>query len=154
MKLIQKKLSITTFCISLFLIGCQSSEPEITFPSPETTPSPQVSIEVPEKPLTLPTYNLEKIAATPIKKYLSRLTNQGFSQQNQGIWIQSNDTLLANYQGTIPLPAASITKVATSLVALKTFNPDHQFITLISTTGKIENGVLNCLLYTSDAADD
>ncbi|MEB3341499.1 D-alanyl-D-alanine carboxypeptidase [Okeania sp.] len=143
MKLIQNKLSITTFFISLFLIGCQSSEPEITFPSPEITPSPQTSIEVPEKPLILPTNNPEKIADTPIQTYLNRLTNQGFSEQNQGIWIQSNDTLLANYQGTIPLPAASITKVATSLVALKTFNPDHQFITLISITGKIENGVLN-----------
>ncbi|NEP79773.1 MAG: D-alanyl-D-alanine carboxypeptidase, partial [Okeania sp. SIO3B3] len=141
-----KKLSITTFCISLYLTGCQSPKPEITSPSPEITPSPQVSqisIEIPQKPLTLPPNNPEKIASTPTETYLSRLTNQGFSQQNQGIWIQSNDTLLANHQGTIPLPAASITKVATSLVSLRTFNPDHQFITLISTTGKIENGVLN-----------
>ena len=39
----QKKLSITTFCISLCLIGCQSPEPKITSPTPEITPSPQVS---------------------------------------------------------------------------------------------------------------
>ncbi|MEM1170488.1 MAG: D-alanyl-D-alanine carboxypeptidase [Cyanobacteria bacterium P01_H01_bin.35] len=142
----QKKLSITTLCISLYLIGCQSPEPKITSPTPETTPSPQVSqvsIEIPQKPLTLPPNNPEKIASTQTQTYLNRLANQGFSQQNQGIWIQSNDTLLANHQGIIPLPAASITKVATSLVALETFNPNHQFITLISTTGKIENGVLN-----------
>ncbi len=146
MKLTPKKLSITTLCISLCLIGCQSPEPEITSPTPETTPSPevsQISIEIPEKPLTLPPNNPEQIAFTQTQTYLKTLANQGFSQQNQGIWIQSNDTLLANYQGTIPLPAASITKVATSLVALRTFNPNHQFITLISTTGKIENGVLN-----------
>ncbi|NEP38504.1 MAG: D-alanyl-D-alanine carboxypeptidase [Okeania sp. SIO2G4] len=138
-----KKIFITTICMALSLAGCKSPEPEIPSPSPETTPSPKVSIEIPEKPLTLPPDNPEKIASTQVQTYLSRLANQGFSQQNQGIWIQSNDTLLANYQGTIPLPAASITKVATSLVALKTFNPDHQFITLIGTTGTIENGVLN-----------
>ncbi|MGD1717138.1 D-alanyl-D-alanine carboxypeptidase [Dapis sp. BLCC M172] len=146
MKLTPKKLSITTLCISLCLIGCQSPEPEITSPTPEATPSPeasQISIKIPEKPLTLPPNNPEKIASTQVQTYLNTLANQGFSQQNQGIWIQSNDTLLANHQGTIPLPAASITKVATSLVALKTFNPNHQFITLISTTGEIENGVLN-----------
>ncbi|MDJ0554566.1 MAG: D-alanyl-D-alanine carboxypeptidase [Microcoleaceae cyanobacterium MO_207.B10] len=147
----QKKLSITTLyisflCISLYLTGCQSPEPKITSPSPETTPSPeasQISIKIPQKPLTLPPNNPEKIASTQVQTYINRLANQGFSQQNQGIWVQSNDTLLANHQGTIPLPAASITKVATTLVALITFNPNHQFITLISTTGKIENGVLN-----------
>ncbi|GGA55183.1 D-alanyl-D-alanine carboxypeptidase [Okeania sp. KiyG1] len=146
MKLTPKKLSITTLCISLYLTGCQSPAPEITSPSPEITSSPQVpqvSIEIPEKPLTLPPDNPETTASNEVKTYLNRLATLGFSQQNQGIWIQSNDTLLANHQGTIPLPAASITKVATSLVALKTFNPDHQFITLIGTTGTIENGVLN-----------
>ena len=143
----QKKLSITTICISLYLTGCQSPEPKITSPSPETTlspqVSPQVSIKIPQKPLTLPTDNPNPITSAELQTYLNKLATQGFSQQNQGIWIQSHDTLLANHQGTIPLPAASITKVATSLVALETFNPDHQFITLIATTGKIENGILN-----------
>ena len=142
----QKQVSITTLCIYLYLTGCQSPEPEIISPSPEITASPevpQVLIEIPAKPLTLPTDNSKSITSAEVQKYLNRLTTQGFSQQNQGIWIQSNDSLLANYQGTIPLPAASITKVATSLVALETFNPNHQFITLIATTGKIENGILN-----------
>ncbi|NET42737.1 D-alanyl-D-alanine carboxypeptidase [Okeania sp. SIO2B3] len=138
-----KKISIITICMALSLAGCKSPEPEIPSPSPENTPSPQVLIEIPKKPLTLPPDNPETIASNQVKTYLNRLASQGFSQQNQGIWIQSNDTLLANHQGTIPLPAASITKVATSLVALRTFNPDHQFITLIGTTGEIENGVLN-----------
>ena len=141
-----KQVSITTLCICLYLTGCQSPEAEIISPSPEITPSPevpQVLIEIPTKPLTLPTDNSNSITSGEVQTYLNRLTTQGFSQQNQGIWIQSNDTLLANHQGTIPLPAASITKVATSLVALETFNPNHQFITLIATTGKIENGILN-----------
>ncbi len=149
----QKKLSITTLCISLYLTGCQSPEPEITSPIPKTNPSPQVSIEIPKKPLTLPPDNPDPIASAEVQTYINRLATQGFSQQNQGIWIQSNDNLLANHQGTIPLPAASITKVATSLVALETFNPDHQFITLIGTTGKIENGVLNGDLVIQGGAD-
>ena len=142
----QKQVPLTTICIFLYLTGCQSPKPEIISPNPKISLAPQVSqisIKIPEKPLTLPTDNSNSITSGEVQTYLKRLTTQGFSPQNQGVWIQSNDTLFANHQGKIPLPAASITKVATSLVALETFNPDHQFITLIATTGKIENGVLN-----------
>jgi len=34
---------------------------------------------------------------------------------------------MANHQGTVPLPAASLTKIVTSLAALKTWGPAHQF---------------------------
>jgi D-alanyl-D-alanine carboxypeptidase/D-alanyl-D-alanine-endopeptidase (penicillin-binding protein 4) len=40
------------------------------------------------------------------------------------------------------LPAASLTKIATSLAALSTWEHSHQFETLISATGPINNGVL------------
>ncbi|MDJ0735751.1 MAG: D-alanyl-D-alanine carboxypeptidase [Nostocaceae cyanobacterium] len=62
--------------------------------------------------------------------------------QSQGIWMQSGPILMANHQGTTPLPAASLTKIATSLVAFKTFGPQHQFETLVGATGTIKNGVL------------
>jgi len=55
--------------------------------------------------------------------------------KNQGVWIQSGPVLMANHQGTVPLPAASLTKIVTSLAALKTWGPAHQFETLISATG-------------------
>jgi D-alanyl-D-alanine carboxypeptidase/D-alanyl-D-alanine-endopeptidase (penicillin-binding protein 4) len=148
--MILKSFSITT-TISLFLLtmitGCQSGEPQQTTtssssPTPTTKPSAEVSINVPKKPLIVSPTNPETPTAAEVKTYLNRLTANGFSSQNQGIWIQSGDTLLANHQGTIPLPAASLTKVATSLVALENFGPDHQFITLISARGNIENGVL------------
>lgn len=77
-----------------------------------------------------------------IEQYIKNLTGKGFSPQTQGVWMQSGNTLLANYRGTIPLPAASVTKVATSLAALQTFGPEHRFVTTISATGPIENGVL------------
>lgn len=156
MKQMLKNLSRTAI-LSLTILqisGCKAPEPtDIPSPTPETIPSPQVSIEIPEKPLTLSPDNPEPTASAEIQTYLNRLTNQGFSQQNQGIWIQSNDTLFANHQGTIPLPAASITKVATSLVALETFGADHQFVTLIGATGPIENGVLNGDLVIQGGSD-
>ena len=77
-----------------------------------------------------------------IQQYISKLATKGFAQENQGVWIQSSRTLLANYRGTVPLPAASITKVATTLVALQTWGPKHQFVTLIGRTGSISDGVL------------
>ena len=87
------------------------------------------------------------VTKNTVKKYLQGLVNGKLIDQtltkNQGIWIQSGPMLMANNQGTTPVPAASLTKIATSLVAFKTFGPDHQFETLISTTGTINNGVLS-----------
>jgi serine-type D-Ala-D-Ala carboxypeptidase/endopeptidase (penicillin-binding protein 4) len=77
-----------------------------------------------------------------IQQFVNRLAAKGFPQKNQGIWMQVGNTVLANHQGTVPLPAASITKVATTLVALQTFGPDHRFVTQFGTTGSIQNGVL------------
>lgn len=81
-------------------------------------------------------------AVAVLQQYLQGLSATGLPDTNQGIWIQSGYHLLANHQGTEPLPAASLTKVATSLAALKTWGPDHQFETLVSATGPIQNGVL------------
>lgn len=81
-------------------------------------------------------------AQAVLQQYLQNLADQGLSTSAQGVWFQSGPLLLASNQGTTPLPSASLTKVATSLVALQTLGPDHQFETLISATGPIQNGVL------------
>ncbi|MGV0025980.1 D-alanyl-D-alanine carboxypeptidase [Phormidesmis priestleyi] len=81
-------------------------------------------------------------AETVLKQYLKQLESQGLSNTTQGIWLQSGSTLLASNQGTTALPAASLTKIATSLAALQTWGTDHQFETLITATGTIQNGVL------------
>jgi D-alanyl-D-alanine carboxypeptidase/D-alanyl-D-alanine-endopeptidase (penicillin-binding protein 4) len=81
-------------------------------------------------------------ALTTIQQYLKGLEALGLARANQGIWMQSGPLLLANNNGTVPLPAASLTKIATSLAALKTWGPDHQFETLISATGPVKDGVL------------
>jgi D-alanyl-D-alanine carboxypeptidase/D-alanyl-D-alanine-endopeptidase (penicillin-binding protein 4) len=82
-------------------------------------------------------------AVTTVQQYLKELADLGLVTRDQGIWIQSGPMLLANNYGTVPLPAASLTKIATSLAALKTWGPERQFETLISGTGPIKNGVLH-----------
>ena len=77
-----------------------------------------------------------------LEGYLKTLVNLGFARQGQGIWIQSNDRVLADIQGSVPLPAASVTKAATTLAALQTYGPDYRFLTTLSTNGSVVNGVL------------
>lgn len=77
-----------------------------------------------------------------LQQYLGDLDRQGLAESSQGVWLQTGSHFLASNQGTTPLPAASLTKVATSLAALETWGPDHQFETLISATGPIQDGAL------------
>jgi D-alanyl-D-alanine carboxypeptidase/D-alanyl-D-alanine-endopeptidase (penicillin-binding protein 4) len=84
--------------------------------------------------------------AATVQEYLKELQKLKLVSLNQtdsqGIWMQSGPMLMANHQGTTPLPAASLTKIATTLVALNKFGPDRQFQTLVSATGSVQNGVL------------
>ena len=94
---------------------------------------------------------------TTVQEYLQKLIASKLIAQNleenQGVWIQSGPMLMANHQGTTPLPAASLTKIATSLVALKTWGPDYQFDTLVSVTGPVVNGVLQGDLVITGGGD-
>ncbi len=133
--------AVSSIALLTIIAGCAATEsPQLASPSPiaESSPPPIK----PSQPLTVSANNPETATNTKIQQYLNGLTAQGFAKEDQGIWMQSGNTLLANHQGTVPLSAASITKVATSLVALQQFGPEHQFITLISTNGTIKDGVL------------
>jgi serine-type D-Ala-D-Ala carboxypeptidase/endopeptidase (penicillin-binding protein 4) len=77
-----------------------------------------------------------------VQAYLQSLGSLGLPPQQQGVWLQSGLFHLADNQGQTPLPAASLTKIATSLAALQTWGPNHQFPTAIMTNGTIQNGVL------------
>ena len=66
----------------------------------------------------------------------------GDDEDHHAVWLQSEDGMLAHHQGTVPLPVASLTKVATTLAALQTWGPMHQFVTLVDATGPIQDGVL------------
>jgi len=140
-KIILKMRYLNAIALLTLITGCTATEsPQISIPTPVATIAPS-PIQV-NQPLIVSASNPQTTTNTKIQEYLKNLTSQGFAKENQGIWIQSGNTLLANHQGTTPLPAASITKVATSLVALQKFGPEHQFITLIGTNGTIKNGVL------------
>ena len=95
--------------------------------------------------------------AITVQQYLKGLITSKLIDQNlmssQGIWLQSGPMLMANHQGTIPLPAASLTKIATSLAAFKTWGPNHQFQTLVSSTGPVVNGVVQGDLVITGTGD-
>jgi D-alanyl-D-alanine carboxypeptidase/D-alanyl-D-alanine-endopeptidase (penicillin-binding protein 4) len=147
-------LSLCSLSLAIALNACTGNNPTANNPTTETTPtqtdsnSPKAqvsaaSVNPPEpKPLLVAPDNPDPKIQAQIEQYLDRLEAQGFPKTNQGIWLQVDGKLLANHQGTVPLPAASVTKIATSLVALQNFGPDRQFETVISATGPIENGVL------------
>ncbi|NEQ99231.1 MAG: D-alanyl-D-alanine carboxypeptidase [Cyanothece sp. SIO2G6] len=89
-----------------------------------------------------PNHVADPEAIAILEAYLNSLERLGMDPTQQGIWLQSGATVWGSNQGTVALPAASLTKLVTSLAALETWGTDHQFETLISTTGVIRNGIL------------
>jgi serine-type D-Ala-D-Ala carboxypeptidase/endopeptidase (penicillin-binding protein 4) len=95
----------------------------------------------------------DAIAVASVQQHLNTLAVLNMQSAEQGIWLQSGNKVLAEHQGSTPLSAASLTKIATTLVALETWGPTHQFETLISTTGPIEGGVLQGDLIIQGSGD-
>jgi serine-type D-Ala-D-Ala carboxypeptidase/endopeptidase (penicillin-binding protein 4) len=95
----------------------------------------------------------DKKAKSAIARYLQKLAAQRRVIPEQGIWVESGANTLFEHQGTIPRPAASLTKVATTLAALETWGPQHRFETLIGSTGTVKNGVLQGDLIVDGNAD-
>ena len=77
-----------------------------------------------------------------INKYLANLKQKNINPQAQGIWLQSDWQELASHQGTKPVSAASLTKIATTLAALGKLGADYQFVTRVYHTGEIQEGIL------------
>ncbi|MCC5899438.1 MAG: D-alanyl-D-alanine carboxypeptidase [Phormidium sp. BM_Day4_Bin.17] len=138
LSLIHYPLSI--ILTSLLLGSCTPSEsppPEEISP-PVASPSPSPTSDPSPLSLSDPDFEVQQ----QIQTYLNRLSGQGFDPQQQGIWLQTDDRLLGEIGGTIPLPAASLTKIATTLAALRQFDLDHRFSTQFFRRGEINNGVL------------
>lgn len=81
-------------------------------------------------------------AEAVVQQHLDNLAALNMRTSEQGVWIQAGNEILAEHLGSTPLSAASLTKIATTLVALETWGPDHQFETLVGATGAVEEGVL------------
>ena len=88
-----------------------------------------------------------------VKRYLATLQSMGLNPNEQGVWLQSGPSLFVNHQGNQPLSAASLTKIATSLAALETWGPGHQFETRVYANGPIQNGVLQGNLVVEGTGD-
>lgn len=141
------RLTAALSLVFALVAGCSTPEtPSAT--NDETNNTTQAVIPVklerqkPDRPLTVNPTTPDPTVQQQVEQYVNGLAGKGFAKEGQGIWIQAGDQLLANHQGTTPLPAASVTKAATSLAALSTLGPDHQYITEFRATGPIENGVL------------
>lgn len=77
-----------------------------------------------------------------INNYLDRLESLGYDRSRQGIWLQSEWAYLGYNQEENAFPAASLTKIATTLASLNKWQPDHRFTTRFYADGPVENGVL------------
>jgi len=95
----------------------------------------------------------DPVAQTAVQQYVSGVAELGDDADRHGVWLQSEDGMLAHHQGTVPLPVASLTKVATTLAALGTWGPTHQFVTLVDATGPIQDGVLRGDLIVQGSGD-
>lgn len=148
------KLLCLSAIATIPIVSCSQSNQEIVSKIPEAAskppviattatiaPTPSLKAISPEFTLALPEPPKSPIN-DQVQSYINRLVALGGSRETHGIWIQSGGRLLGSHQGTSPLPSASVTKVATTLVALETFNPDHRFTTQIKYIGSIKNGVL------------
>ena len=109
----------------------------------------------------LPAIERDSVAENIVRAYLRDLAAQAAKSDasnnmtllRQGIWIQSDWNNLASNQGKTPLPAASLTKIATTLAALNKWGTKHQFATKIYSTGDIQNGVLQGDLIVEGSGD-
>lgn len=119
---------------SLFFSPTSKIEPlQATDWSPWLDPSWVQSITTPSP---------DPIAQLAAQQHLGALASLGFASAGQGIWMQTSNQVLVEHQGTVPLPAASLTKIATTFATLTLLGPNHQFETTFSTTAPIQAGVV------------
>ncbi len=104
-------------------------------------------------PLLSPPQAIEPPVKKSIEQYLQTLQTMGLDPQKQGIWLQTDSVGLVNYQAQMPLPAASLTKSATTLAALKTWGINKRFDTNIGITGQVQQGILDGDLVIQGAGD-
>ena len=95
----------------------------------------------------------DPVAQTAVQQYVNGVAEIGADEDRHGVWLQSEAGVLAHHQGTVPLPAASLTKIATTLAALRAWGPTHQFVTLLEATGPIQDGVLRGDLIVQGGGD-
>jgi serine-type D-Ala-D-Ala carboxypeptidase/endopeptidase (penicillin-binding protein 4) len=125
-------------CLIILSGGCQKSSPSAVAPSPPSLSQPS---SLP--PLIATTLISSAVQLKPaIASFVEGTTAKSTLAKAQGVWLQNDQDLLADYQGTVPLSAASLTKAATSLAALQTLGANYRYQTKVGFTGSVQNGSL------------
>ena len=147
--------AILTFdCFMLDIIVAGAIAWLNTFTETDSQPQPLKLFPWEESAIfDLPSSSGDLVTETLVKAYLQNLTAQNLLAERQGIWVQSDWNILASNRGEIPLPAASLTKIATTLAALSKWGGQHQFTTDIYVTGDLENGVITGDLIVKGTGD-
>jgi serine-type D-Ala-D-Ala carboxypeptidase/endopeptidase (penicillin-binding protein 4) len=133
---------VAAIALSLPLLSssCQKQSPSAIVPS---TPAPSQPTPAPLPPLIASNFAATAPNLKPaIASFIASATAKSTQSNAQGVWIQSEQALLAEHQGSIPLSAASLTKAATSLAALQTLGANYRYQTKVGVTGAVQNGVL------------
>lgn len=122
---LKRLVSLTMLVFVVSLTAAARQEPQIfPSPSPQASPSPSPSLTESVRPL----YGL------------------------QGVLVETLDGRIVSSQNeTEQFNPASTLKLATALIALKTFGPAHRFSTAVWTDGELDKatGVINGNLYIS-----
>ena len=101
----------------------------------------------------LPPPGSDRHSKTIVEAYLQNLKRQGIDPERQGIWVQSDWVTPVSNRGKTPLPAASLTKIATTLASLSKWGAKHQFVTNIYVTGEITAGIVTGDLIVEGSGD-
>jgi serine-type D-Ala-D-Ala carboxypeptidase/endopeptidase (penicillin-binding protein 4) len=89
-------------------------------------------------PLLNPPIATETQIQQAATRYMQSLQTMGLDPNQQGIWLQTDSIALLTHQGNQPLPAASLTKTATTLAAIQTWGVAKRFDTSIGMTGTLD----------------
>ncbi|WP_017711320.1 D-alanyl-D-alanine carboxypeptidase [Prochlorothrix hollandica] len=125
--------------------GSHDSAAQSSSPTPETAATsgePAQDVAVAPTPPPLPQPTIDPELQTLVTDYVDTLKSLGFDPAIQGVWVESSTGTAAAYQADRPLPAASLTKLATTLLALDRWPADYRFYTRIAATGPVVDGVL------------
>lgn len=106
-----------------------------------------------DKPIFVLPQQPDPVGQKKVQNYIQSLSRKGIATGHQGVWLQTDFANLGNHQGTTPVTAASLTKIATTLAALQKWGTDHRFETLVYADGEIKAGVLQGDLIIQGGAD-
>jgi len=100
-----------------------------------------------------PEFVPDLIAQATVQQHLNSLMPLGMQESKQGLWIQVGNQVLAENEGKVPLSAASLTKIATTLASLDTWGVNYQFETVVGMIGTLNHGVLQGDLVVEGSGD-